>query len=72
MITDAYGPTSFTSALVLKNELLHKSAAQYGFVPKLSHHGGQTSENREQSQACLSYAEVHPVFAESKTSALRA
>ena len=26
-------------------------------------HGSKNSENREQSRACLSYAEVHPVFA---------
>ena len=37
----AFGPTSCSSGLVPKSELLHSPAAQYGFVPKHSHHGGK-------------------------------
>ena len=37
----AYGPTSCSSGLVPKSKLLHNPKAQYGFVPKLSPHGGK-------------------------------
>ena len=39
----ACGPTSFPSSLVPKSKLLHSPEAQYGFVPKLSLHGGNRS-----------------------------
>jgi len=37
----AFGPTSCSSVLVPKSKLLHSPEAQYGFVPKLSPHGGK-------------------------------
>ena len=37
----AFGPTSCSSVLVPKSKLLHRSQAQYGFVPKHSLHGGK-------------------------------
>ena len=37
----AFGPTSCSSGLVPKSELLHSLEAQYGFVPKHSPHGGK-------------------------------
>ena len=37
----AFGPTSCSSGLVPKSELLHSPEAQYGFVPQNSHHGGK-------------------------------
>ena len=37
----AFGPTSCPSGLVPKSELLHSPEAHYGFVPKLSLHGGK-------------------------------
>ena len=37
----AFGPTSCPSGLVPKNKLLHSPETQYGFVPKLSLHGGK-------------------------------
>ena len=42
MMAEAYGPTSCTSALVPESKLSHRPEVQYGFVPKLSHHGGKT------------------------------
>ena len=42
MMAEAYGPTYCTSAHVLESKLSHKPEAQYGFVPKLIHHGGKT------------------------------
>ena len=41
-MAEAYGPTYCTSAHVLESKLSHKPEAQYGFVPKLIHHGGKT------------------------------
>ena len=41
MMSLAFGPASCSSGLVPKSELLHSPAAQYGFVPKHSHHGGK-------------------------------
>ena len=40
-MTVAFGPTSCTSVHVPKSKLLHSPEAQYGFVPKLSPHGGK-------------------------------
>ena len=37
----AFGPTSCSSGHVPKSELLLSPEAQYGFVPKNSHHGGK-------------------------------
>ena len=37
----AFGPTSCSSGLVPKSELLHSPEAQYGFVSKHSLHGGK-------------------------------
>ena len=37
----AFGPTSCSSGLVFKSELLHNPEVQYGFVPKHSLHGGK-------------------------------
>lgn len=37
----AFSPTSCSSSLVLKSELLHNPEVQNGFVPKHSHHGGK-------------------------------
>ena len=42
MMAEAYGPTYCTSAHVPESKLSHKPEAQYGFVPKLIHHGGKT------------------------------
>ena len=41
MMAVAFGPTSCPSGLVPKNKLLHSPETQYGFVPKLSLHGGK-------------------------------
>ena len=41
MIAVAFGPTSSSFGLVLKSKLLYSPEAQYGFVPKLSLHGGK-------------------------------
>ena len=38
----AYDLTCCTSVLVPASKLSHRTKAQYGFVPKLSHHGGKT------------------------------
>ena len=37
----AFGLTPCSSGLVPKNKLLHSPETQYGFVPKLSLHGGK-------------------------------
>ena|GEM_PF-5256597 len=41
MMSVAFSPTSCSSSLVLKSELLHNPEVQNGFVPKHSHHGGK-------------------------------
>ena len=41
MIAVAFGPTSYSSVLVLKSKLLHNPEVQSGFVPKRIHHGGK-------------------------------
>ena len=68
MIAVAFGPTSCSSVLVLKSKLLHSPEAHYGFVPKLSLHGGKNialraekpisrkaAIEREESGACSEY-----------------
>lgn len=55
MMAEGYGPSSCSSVFVPKSKLLHNPKVQYGLVPKLSHHGGKNSENREQSRACNIY-----------------
>ena len=40
------GPTSCSSGLVPKSELLHSPEAQYGFVSKHSPHGGKNTALR--------------------------
>ena len=45
-MAEACGSTSCTSALVPESKLSHRSESQYGFVPKLSHHGGKTEKTR--------------------------
>ena len=70
MIAVAFGPTSYSSVLVLKSKLLHSPKAHYGFVPKLSLHGGKNialraekpisrkaAIEREESGACSEYPE---------------
>ena len=37
----AYAPTYCSSSLVPKSKLLHSLEDHYGFVSKLSHHGGK-------------------------------
>ena len=37
----AFGPTSCSSGLVPESKLSHSPEAQYGFVPKHSHHSGK-------------------------------
>jgi len=46
MTAVAFGLTSCSSGLVPKSKLLHNPEAQYGFVPKLSHHGGKNTALR--------------------------
>ena len=41
MMAEAFGSTFCTSALVPESKLSHRSEAQYGLVPRLSHHGGK-------------------------------
>ena len=45
-MAEAYGSTSCTSSLVPESKLSHRSESQYGFVPKLNHHGGKTEKTR--------------------------
>ena len=69
MMTPVFDLTCCPSPFVPESELSHNVEAHHGLVPKLGHHEWKNSENREQSQTCLSFAEVHPVFAESKNPA---
>ena len=41
-MSEAYGPTSCTFGLAPESKLSRSPKAQYGFVPKLSHHDGKT------------------------------
>ena len=41
MTAVAFGPSSCPSGLTPKSKLLRNPEAQYGFVPKHSHHGGK-------------------------------
>ena len=54
----AFGPTSCSSGLVPKNKFLHSPEAQYGFVPKLSLHGGKNPALRAEkpflAKRCIS------------------
>ena len=47
----AFGPTFCPSSLVPKSKLLHSPEAQYGFVPKLSPHGGKNLALRAKKQS---------------------
>ena len=42
MTASAFGLTSCTPGLAFESELSRSPEAQYGFVSKLSHHGGKT------------------------------
>ena len=42
-MAEAYGPTSCTSGLASESELSRWPKVHYGFVPKLSHHGGKNT-----------------------------
>ena len=65
MMAEACGLSCWPSIFVLENTFSHEMKDHPCLVPRLSRHSGKHSENRVQTQACLSYAEVHPVFAES-------
>ena len=41
LMSEAYGPTCCSFGLVPESKLSHHPKDQYGFVPKLSHHGGK-------------------------------
>ena len=64
-MAEACGLSCWPSIFVLENTFSHEMKDHPCLVPRLSRHSGKHSENRVQTQACLSYAEVHPVFAES-------
>ena len=61
-MAEAYGPTYCTSALVPESKLSHRSESQYGFVPKLSHHGGKTEKTIYSSKRVLVLLSVFSVF----------
>ena len=46
----AFGPTCCLSSHVPKSKLLHSPETQYGFVPKLSPHGGKNPALRAKKQ----------------------
>ena len=58
MMAEALGLSSCPSGFALKSKLLHKPQVQYGFVSKLSHHGGKTAKTESRSQILLDCAEV--------------
>ena len=62
-MAEAYGLTPCPSGFVLKSELLHKPEAQYGFVPKLSHHRGKTIALRAQKLLAPLVFMIHGVIA---------
>ncbi|MBR4240093.1 MAG: hypothetical protein IKO85_00595 [Bacteroidaceae bacterium] len=43
MMALAFGQSSCSSGLTPKSKLLRNPEAQYGFVPKHSHHGGKNT-----------------------------
>jgi len=49
--------------IVPESKLSHMATAHYGFVPKLSHHGGKTVKTESKNQTRFDNTEVHPVFA---------
>ena len=64
----AFGPSSCHSGLVPKSELLHSPEVQYGFVSKLSLHGGKNIALRAEkpffsSHSFFSGAQRNGVFA---------
>ena len=68
MMAVAFGPTSCSSGLVPKSELLHSPEAQYGFVPKHSPHGGKNIALRAEKphiamRSFFSEAQRNGVFA---------
>ena len=62
-MAETFGLSCWPSTLALESKLSHNLESHPGLVPRLSHHRGKNSENQEQSQVYLNYAEVHPVFA---------
>ena len=46
MTAVAFGPSSCPSGFTPKSKLLRNPEAQYGFVPKHSHHGGKNTALR--------------------------
>ena len=44
--------------IVPESKLSHMATIHYGFVPKLSHHGGKTEKTERISQTC-SYTALH-------------
>ena len=58
MTAVAFGPSSCPSGLTPKSKLLRNPEAQYGFVPKHSHHGGKNPALRAEK----------PIIASSKNS----
>ena len=44
--------------IVPESKLSHMATVHYGFVPKLSHHGGKTVNAERRSQTC-SYTALH-------------
>ena len=45
-MSEAYGPTSWTSILVPENKFSHGTQVHPGLVPKLRHHGGKNTALR--------------------------
>ena len=43
MMSEALGPTCWSSILVLENKFSHGTQSHHGLVPKLRHHGGKNS-----------------------------
>ena len=64
----AFGPTSCPSGLMPESKLSHNPEAQYGFVPKHSHHGGKNIAPRAEKpfiavRSYFSGAQRNGVFA---------
>ena len=60
----AFGLTPCSSGLVPKSELLHSPAAQYGFVPKHSHHGGKYPALRAEKPIIAMRSSMRSFFSE--------